>query len=298
VRADPDIAPVKIPERLLGLAGFPGGAAWLGRLPSLVDECVQAWSLRLGEPFPYANVSVAVPVTLPDGSEAVLKVGFPHWESEHEAAALAHWDGDGAVRLLAHDRERNAMLLERCVPGTCLLDEPDEDGFRIAAGVLRALHRRPATPGHPFTPIAVTAARWAAELPRWWVQAGRPFERGLLDAGVAALTDLPPTQGELVVCHQDFHRGNVLAASRRPWLAIDPKPVVAEREFDTAALLRDGEGDVGRRLDLLASELRLDRERMRRWGIAKALAWGFAEHEPRVYPRQIECARRLWRAWH
>jgi hypothetical protein len=26
------------------------------------------------------------------------------------------------------------------------------------------------------------------------------------------------------------------------------------------------------------------------------IAWRSAEHEPRVYPRQIECARRLWRA--
>jgi streptomycin 6-kinase len=287
---------VRIPERLVGLGEFPGGADWLARLPRLVDECVEQWSLRLGEPFPYANVSVAVPAQLPDGAEAVLKVGFPHWESEHEAAALEHWDGHGAVRLLAHDPERSALLLERCVPGTWLLEaHEDEDGFRIAAGVLRELHRRPAAPEHPFTPIAVTAARWAVELPQWWERAGRPFERGLLDAGVAALSE-PRTHGELVVCHQDFHRGNVLAAQRRPWLAIDPKPVAAEREFDTAALLRDGDGDVGRRLDLLASELGLDRDRMRGWGIAKALVWGFAEHEPRIHPEQIEAARRLWRA--
>ena len=287
---------MRIPERLHGLAEFPGGADWLARLPRLVEECVELWGLRLGEPFAYANVSVAVPATTPDGAEAVLKIGFPHWESEHEAAALAHWDGDGAVRLLAHDPERNALLLERCVPGSSLLDEPDEDGFRIAASVLLALHRRPVAPGHPFTPIAVTAARWAVELPQWWEAAGRPFERGLLDAGVAALTDLPPTQGELVVCHQDFHRGNVLAAQRRPWLAIDPKPVAAEREFDTAALLRDGQGDVRWRLDFLAAELRLDRERMRGWGIAHTLAWGFSESEPRVYPSHVETARRLWRA--
>ena len=287
---------MKIPERLLGLADFPGGSEWLARLPRLVDECAEQWCLRLGEPYPYANVSLAAPAQMPDGADVVLKVGFPHWESEHEAAALEHWDGDGAVRLLEHDAGRHALLLERCVPGTPLLDEPDEDGFRIAAAVLRALHRRPVTPGHPFTPIAVTAARWAAELPLWWERAGRPFEPGLLDAGVAALTELPPTQRELVVCHQDFHRGNVLAAARRPWLAIDPKPVAAEREFDTAALLRDGGGNVRRRLDFLSAELGLDRERMRGWGIAHTLAWGFSEHEPRVYPSHVECARQLWRA--
>jgi streptomycin 6-kinase len=287
---------VRIPERLYELAAFPGAAEWLARLPRLVDECVEEWSLRLGEPFPYANVSVAAPATLPDGTEAVLKVAFPHWESEREPDALEHWDGHGAVLLLARDRERNAMLLERCVPATSLLELPEEEGYRLAAGVARALGSRAAPAEHPFSPISVPAARWVRELPRRWEEAGRPFERGLLDAAVTALRELPPAQGELVVCSQDLHRGNILAAQREPWLAIDPKPVVAEREFGTVALLRDGLGRIEWRLDFLAAELGLDRERMRGWAIAHTIAWGFAEHEPRVYPRHVECARRLWRA--
>jgi streptomycin 6-kinase len=287
---------VRIPEQLRHLAGFPGGADWLARLPRLVEECAAEWSLELGEPFPYAYVSIVAPATLPDGGDAVLKVSFPHWESEHEPDALEHWGGHGAVRLLARDRERNAMLLERCVPGTSLLELPEEEGYRLAAGVARALGSRPAPSDHPFLDFAVTAARWARELPRRWEEAGRPFERGLLDAAVAALRELPPTQGELVVCSQDLHRGNILAAEREPWLAIDPKPVVAEREVGTVALLRDGLGRIEWRLDFLASELGLERERMRGWGIAHTIAWGFAEHEPRVDPRHVEAARRLWRA--
>ncbi|MBA3376986.1 MAG: hypothetical protein H0U00_14440 [Actinobacteria bacterium] len=133
-------------------------------------------------------------------------------------------------------------------------------------------------------------ARWVEELPERWARLGRPFERELLDELVTAFVELPPTQGELVVCHQDFHRGNVLRAEREAWLAIDPKPVLAEREFDTAALLRDGDGDIAR-LDLLASELGLDRERMRRWAVAHTLAWSFDESEPDE--GGIEIARRL-----
>ena len=41
-----------------------------------------------------------------DGGAAVLKVNFPEPESEHEADALAHWDGRGAVRLLDRDDRR------------------------------------------------------------------------------------------------------------------------------------------------------------------------------------------------
>lgn len=272
---------MKLPERMETLRPYPGAAEWIDRLPRLLRECEERWSLRLGEPYEYGFVSLAVRAELPDGTPAVLKVGFPHRESEHEADALAHWNGRGAVRLLAYDRDRHALLLERCEPGTTLLDLGDEDeSFRLAAGVLARLGRPPA-PGHSFRPIAVDAARWVELLPERWELLGRPYERRLLDEAVAAFVELPPTQGELVVCHQDFHRGNVLRAEREPWLAIDPKPVLAEREFDVAALVRDADdGDVVRRLDFLVSELGLDRERARRWALAHTLAWETDEGEP------------------
>ncbi len=188
------------------------------------------------------------------------------------------------MRLLASDPEARALLVERCAPGTTLWEVADEDeANRIAAGVLRRLWR-PAPSEHPFRLLADEAERWADELPARWERAGRPCERELLEEAVAFLRAAGQEQGEPVVVHQDFHGGNVLRAQREPWLAIDPKPLVGEREFDTASLLRDRRGELARdpnperrlrrRLDLLAAELGLDRERMRGWGIAHALAWG------------------------
>lgn len=262
----------------------PGGAAWLERLPRLVGECAERWSLRLGAPFHCAHVSYVAPADLPDGRRAVLKVNFPEPESEHEADALAHWDGRAAARLYAHDPARRALLVERCEPGTRLweLRAPEDEANAAAADVLRRLWRAP-PPGHPFRLLADEAARWAGELPAAWERLGRPYERRLLDEAVAFLRDAGPAQGEPVVLHQDLHGGNVLRHAREPWLAVDPKPLVGEREFDTASLLRDrrwelrSEPRLGarlrRRLDVLAADLALDRERMRGWGIAHALAW-------------------------
>jgi streptomycin 6-kinase len=278
-----------IPERLRHLEEFPGGGEWLRRLPQLVAECAALWSLELEPPFPDANVSLVLPA-----GDVVLKLNFPHWESEHESAALTHWDGHGAVRLLEHDADRRALLLERCRPGTSLLELPEREAYELAATVVAQLNERPAGESE-VRPFAETAGRWADELPARWEQTGAPFERELLDVAVEALLELPPTQGEPVVCHQDLHRGNVLAAEREPWLAIDPKPVLAERAFNAVALVRDGPGDLAWRLDYLAAELGLDRERLRRWTIAHTVAWGFAEHEPHVNERQIEVARRLRR---
>ena len=62
----------------------PEGRAWLARLPQLIEECAAAWELELGPPFPYAYASLAAPARLPTGAEAVLKICFPHRESERE----------------------------------------------------------------------------------------------------------------------------------------------------------------------------------------------------------------------
>lgn len=171
----------------------------------------------------------------------------------------------------------------------------EEEANRAAAAVLRRLWRRPPD-GHAFHSLADQAAQWTEELPARWERLGRPFERPLLEEAVGFLREAAPSQGEQVLLHQDLHGGNVLRATREPWLAIDPKPLVGEREFDTASLLRDRRpellGDPGaaarvrRRLDQLAGELGLDRERMRGWGVAHALAWNGDE-------AMIACARLL-----
>jgi streptomycin 6-kinase len=177
----------------------------------------------------------------------------------------------------------------------------EEDANQIAASVLRRLWR-PAPADHPFRLLADEAERWAAELPRDWESLGRPFDRALLDRALGALRELGPDQDEQVVLHQDFHGGNVLRAEREPWLAIDPKPLVGERAFDAASLLRDRRDElaadlqpalrVRRRLDQVSSELGQDRERLRGWGIVHALAWGISG--TKLDPDMVACA--LWLA--
>jgi len=291
---------VRIPSGLDWWHEVPGGAEWLASLPSVVEACADRWSLCVGAPFEGGHVSLVMQVERENGTPAVLKVNFPGEETEREPDALRHWDGRGAVRLHAYDEGLRTLLIEQCDPGSQLWTvEDDEEATSIGATVLSTLWRQPDV-DHGFVALAAVAARWAVEISRDWEALGRPFARGLLAEAVDACLELGPDQGESVVLHQDFHGGNVLRATREPWLAIDPKPLVGEREFDAASLLRDrrwllGAQDDGvrirRRLDLLASEFGLDRERMRRWGIAHALAWGVSGGK--LGGDMIECARLL-----
>ena len=292
---------LNIPRGLDYWRSRPDGAARLSTLPEIVGACVERWGLRLGEPLD-AWASLVIPCELPDGREAVLKVMFLDEESRHQADALAFWNGEGAVRLIANDPLRQALLVERCRPGTQLWSvEDDAKATVIAASVLRRLWR-PIAPDHPFRFLSDVAKQWSAELLESYSVLGGPFDRKLLDEAVAALAGLGPSQGERVLLHQDFHGGNVLDAGGR-WVAIDPQPLVGERELDLASLLRDrrwelvredGARIVQRRLDILADELGLDRERMRLWGIAHALAWGMSSEG--VHQDMIHAARLLQQA--
>jgi streptomycin 6-kinase len=137
--------------------------------------------------------------------------------------------------------------------------------------------------GEPFHLLADEAAWWVSYLPQQWDDVQPPCDRRLLDAALDALTELSPTQGELVLLHQDLHAENVLAAQREPWLAIDPKPLLGEREFAVAPIVRSFElghsrRDVLHRFDRLTGELGLDRERARGWTIGQTLAWAFDSH--------------------
>jgi streptomycin 6-kinase len=250
---------------------------WLERVPELVAECVEEWELELGEPYEAGAAGYAVRAGLTDGTPAVLKLIYPHREAEHEADALELLGGNGAVRLLARDDARSAMLLERCEPGTALAENGGETALDV---LVELLPNHWVRAGDPFHTLAEEAAWWIDELPGQWEQSGRAIERRLVDTAVDMLRSLSESQGEQVLLNQDLHGDNVLAAEREPWLVIDPKPLVGEREFAVAPIVRSFElgssnADVLYRLDRLTSELGLDRERARGWTIGQTMAWAF-----------------------
>lgn len=287
------VSGLAIPARLDWLRGSEAGRAWLAAVPDLVAGCAERWSLRLGEPVPDSYVSVVIPATVPDGGKVMLKVQFPEPDSRYEAAALRLWNGDGAVRLLAHDENRLAMLIEHCVPGDPLSTLPGEEALTVFIDLLPRMWR-PAVA--PFATAADEAGRWIAMIESRWEGTGRPCERRLIDLAIDTLRRLRHTQGEQVLLNQDLHVNNVLRAARQPWLVIDPKPLIGERELAVACLVRDyglghSRAEVLARFDRLTTELDVDRRRARGWSFAKTVRWAFQDEEGMT--RHFETARWL-----
>jgi streptomycin 6-kinase len=258
--------------------------------------------LTVGDGLPGGNVALVLAATRADGSPVVLKISLPDEESEREADALAHWRGDGAVRLLEREDEHRAMLLDRAVPGTPLWEVADDsEATMIGARVLERLHESLPARDHPFRLLSEAAARWETTIPADWDATGRAYSRALVDAAVDVCGSLASAASGDVVLHQDLHGGNVLRAGDE-WLVIDPKPLVGDPAFDAASLLRDRRWELGspddlrrlrRRLDVLVDATGLDRERMRLWGIVHALAWGVSGRK--LEPDMVRCAELLAR---
>ena len=252
----------------------PGRRAWLDRLPDKVQELERRWNLTPDVPLQGEDPSCSyvAAVLRADGTPAVLKIGMPHMEQEHEIHGLRFWAGDPTVRLLASDDGLGAMLLERCRPGTTLrvLEESEQDV--VISGLLRRLWRSPSTP-HPFRPLSALTEYWSDEtlshIEQW-------PDAELVREGLWLFKELPRSAARAVVLATDLHAGNVLRAEREPWLVIDPKPFVGDPAYDATQhlfnccpRLRLNPDKTIRRL---AERLDVDHERLRLWTFARAAA--------------------------
>lgn len=252
----------------------PERAEWLEQLRDTLQNLERRWSLILGPPFDSEEVSCAwvAPVTLEDGTSAILKIGMPHMEGEHEIQGLRFWNGNPTVRVLDADDDLAAMLLERCEPGTALRALPESEQDVVIAGLLRRLWRLPMAP-HPFRPLSTMLKHWSDET---LADAERWSDTGLVREGLRLFQELSRTAPTDVLLATDLHAGNVLRSKREPWLIIDPKPFVGDPAYDVTQhlfncgirLRSDPHGTIGRLADLLA----VDRERVRLWTFARAAA--------------------------
>ena len=255
----------------------PARREWLTALPELIAEIASDWALELGDPYlPGGQCAWVAPARDAGGERVVLKVSWRHREAEHEADALAHWNGQGAIccrRARTRDNT-SALLLERCVPGTqlrCSAPEPDQDV--VVAGLLCRLWERQPEGDHPFASLKEICDDWADAFELDFATDPCGPDPGLAGEGIAMLRELPGSADRSVLLCTDLHAGNVLAAEREPWLAIDPKPFVGDPAYDAVQHMLNCDErlatDPAGLSDRMADLLEVDPERVRLWLFAR-----------------------------
>ena len=272
----PASSEVEIPSAVRAFAGRGADwAAFVDRLPRLVRDLLDEWELRVDGESMHGYCAIVLPVRTTSGRPAVLKVGFPDDESEHEHLALQHWHGRGAVQLLRADPRRWALLLERLHADEDLTGLWDVEACEVVAGLYARLHV-PAPP--QLRTLTSYVERWNGDLralPR-----NAPVPRRLVEQAAGLGRDLatdPASTGRMIHC--DLHYENVLAGDREPWLAIDPKPVSGDPHYEVAPMLwnrweelaGDVRNGVRRRFHALVDAAGLDEHRARDWVVVRML---------------------------
>jgi streptomycin 6-kinase len=253
-------------------------------MTELFEGYLARWNLTPdGEPI-ITRSSRLLPVRRGD-VQAMLKIAVDA-EEKRGAALMIWWDGEGAVRVIAHDG--NALLLERASGERSLIEMSqngrDDEASRIICEVAATLHAPKSNP----PPTLITLSQWFRELGPAAAKYG-----GVFAMAAATANELLAEPRDVTVLHGDIHHGNILDAGPRGWLAIDPKGLMGERGFDFANIfcnpaleIATTPGRLARQAAVVSEAVGLERVRLLKWILAYAglsAAWSINDGEdPRL----------------
>ncbi len=258
------------------------GEHWLKHFPNLLKSLVKQWNFKIEKRCANLSFNFTALVILEDGNKAILKCSVPDEEFKAEIGALLYYAGEGAVKLIAADAEKGWLLEERCVPGENLLSlslKDDKKATAVALNVMQKLWR-------PFNSQIKfpTLTEWLRGLNKLQKFSSANFgvvPKKLIDFSLVTSKELLVSSGEQVLLHGDLHHSNILSSTRNHWLAIDPKGVIGEREYEICAFMRNPgphllttmntKQIILRRLDQIVEQTGFERERILLWSIVQAV---------------------------
>jgi streptomycin 6-kinase len=217
------------------------------------------------------------------GQPLVLKLVKRPCDEWHSGEVLAAFEGNGFVR--AYEHAPGAVLLERLRPGHSLAEMAanggDEEATDIIADVMQRMAARASSISQRELPNAcATVHDWAKAFARYLATGDGQVPKGLVEAGQEVYLDLCASQRQSRLLHGDLQHYNVLFDSDRGWLAIDPKGVAGEIEYEIGAVMRNPyerpelfleRSTIERRLRQFTDRLAVDYERTLQWAFAQAV---------------------------
>lgn len=248
------------------------GRKWIDALPDLVEDLCQHWHLTVDGPVMSGYLGLVIPVCSVE-EPCVLKVSWIDESTSDEALALAAWNGQGAVRLLASQPALGALLLERLNHRRSLNDVKIVEAVEVAGRLLRRLAILVPS---GFRSLTVVAKDLCRTLPQRWEQYGRPMPQRWVEQACELAVQLGTSTGNLLV-NYDLHYADVLSGKRESWLVVDPKVVIGDPEFGIAQLLWcrlediEAQGGLDRHFRTLIEVAILDPIRARSWTLVRCV---------------------------
>jgi len=223
-----------------------------------------------------------------DGVRVVLKLTKQLGDESHSGEVLKAYEGEGAVRV--YESEVGAVLLERLEPGEQLVNVvkrgEDDIATEILSKVITKLADHEAPGGCP------TVADWGRGFDRYLQTGDDQIDRQVVEEAREMYQQLVSSQHNTMLLHGDLQHYNVLFDNERGWIAMDPKGVIGELEYELGALLRNpiempevfaNPLTIKHRLDLLTIALHLDYTRALHWSYVQSILsaiWDIEDGHP------------------
>jgi streptomycin 6-kinase len=245
-----------------------------------IQEYAREWSVSVDELFE-TEISLIASGVRRD-QPVVLKVIEQTGDEWRSGEILSAFDGNGVVQVYEH--APGAALVERLRPGNSLaalaLRGRDEEATDILADVMQRMSAGSSMSQFELPMNCSTVHDWAKGFERYLATGDERVPMRLVLAGQRAYLELCASQRRPRLLHGDLQHYNVLWDSDRGWLAIDPKGVIGEIEYEVGAVLRNPieqpelfitRSTIARRLEQFTTRLNLNYERTLRWGFAQAV---------------------------
>lgn len=258
--------PIDVPDAVRVTARSHGalGAQWLADLPAIFAELERRWGVVIGATFTGGTAGCVAEATMADGSAAVVKVAMPatiDGDATFDRSVLSFElaDGRGCARLLAHDRELSALLIERLGRNLDALGLPVERQLEIICATVRQMWVP--VPAGTLLATGAEKAAWLADfIASAWEAFDHPCSEKAVDTALRFATERAAAfdPGTSVLVHGDAHSWNTLEAGVGTFKLVDPDGLVSEPAHDLAVPMRELNDEL-----LAGDALRIGRDRAR-----------------------------------
>jgi streptomycin 6-kinase len=223
------------------------GERWLAELPAVIAHLELTWSISVGQALEGGTGSFVAPARTAEGEDTILKIAIPEVGFADEVRVLDSAQGHGYVRLLAYDRELEAMQLETLGSPMGPLALPPEQKISLLCRMLRQAWQAPRPAGLVVTPDDEKAGQLDRMVRRMWEDVGRPCPERVVREALrcaerrAAAFNLQ----RCVVVHGDPHTWNALrvlaprVGAEAGFVFVDPVGFLADPAYDLGVVLRE-----------------------------------------------------------
>jgi len=254
-------------------------SAAVSEIPTAHERLVEraaAWRVTVDDVFETAGSLIAYGRRTSE--PVVLKIVKRPGDEWYSGVVLTEFGGHGVVRV--HEHSGGAALLERLRPGNSLVDLTlsgrDDEATAHIAGVIRAMTSSPVAGSNAYPTVQDWGKGFA-----WYAASGdRRISSDLVSHAHHLYDDLCRSQSTVRLLHGDLQHSNIRFDEERGWVAIDPKGVIGETEYEIGAALRNpreapstftAPATIERRIRRLSSDLALDATRVLEWAFAQAV---------------------------